>query len=832
MRSSVASRIKLGIVLILVVLIAVLGMTGTLRIGKYRFYPFADFLQPGLDLGGGVSATYLPQNAVEQATPELLAGMESVLRARLDALELDEATLERYGDGLRIEAPASAYAEGDLSAIGATGELQVLDSSGYLVLTGDDLASPAVTTVYDADNNPYPAVSFRPSEEAVQSLASLSASETLSVYLDGELIATVGPSQLSENGTGFIPLTNYASAAEGARAAQRLAAILASDEMPLAAETTRLETISPLLGENAGTLVSVAALAALALALVALIARYRLPGAAAALGVCVWALLCVIFQCELSIATMSLSGVAGLLVGLMLVSAGFALLLERCCREARSYAPAAALRRAWRSALPVMADAGVAVLLAGLAMYFLGAGAVKNFAAAMFISVLCALAVLILLSRFFLGNGLKLSDKVFVPKANLTDRKAAFPKLRLIVPAALIVVALVMQLCGAGLRGGLDFGSGAVLRYALGEEFSLAEAADAAREAGVDALQVVKAEASAVEEAATDEAAADGEAVTDETAATDETATDEAATDETAATDEAAVTDETATDETAADDTATDETAADETAADETAVTDETAAADETTVSNETEADETAATDETVTDGTATDGTASAVAAGGMTDVEFRVLGADAASLEGAQEALLTALTSRYAGARFVSAQDVSAAGLPMAEVWAPLAGCLLAIVYLAIRFGLSSGAAALAACLLDMLTALAVCAIFGWALPVESSFPAAIALIAIISLLCGALTLSRYHEARRAPGNARLTAEQLVAENTRAVAGRAISATAPLLLAGVCMLILGPAGVRAMGLPLLAGALSILSTATGLTGRLLIALRARRGGK
>ena len=832
MRSSVASRIKLGIVLILVVLIAVLGMTGTLRIGKYRFYPFADFMQPGLDLGGGVSATYLPQNAVEQATPELLAGMESVLRARLDALELDEATLERYGDGLRIETPASAYAEGDLSAIGTTGELQVLDSSGYLVLTGDDLASPAVTTVYDADNNPYPAVSFRPSEEAVQSLASLSASETLSVYLDGELIATVGPSQLSENGTGFIPLTNYATAAEGARAAQRLAAILASGEMPLAAETTRLETISPLLGENAGTLVSVAALAALALALVALIARYRLPGAAAALGVCVWALLCVIFQCELSIATMSLSGVAGLLVGLMLVSAGFALLLERCCREARSYAPAAALRRAWRSALPVMADAGVAVLLAGLAMYFLGAGAVKNFAAAMFISVLCALAVLILLSRFFLGNGLKLSDKVFVPKANLTDRKAAFPKLRLIVPAALIVVALVMQLCGAGLRGGLDFGSGAVLRYALGEEFSLAEAADAAREAGVDALQVVKAEASAVEEAATDEAAADGEAVTDETAATDETATDEAATDETAATDEAAVTDETATDETAADDTATDETAADETAADETAVTDETAAADETTVSNETEADETAATDETVTDGTATDGTASAVAAGGMTDVEFRVLGADAASLEGAQEALLTALTSRYAGARFVSAQDVSAAGLPMAEVWAPLAGCLLAIVYLAIRFGLSSGAAALAACLLDMLTALAVCAIFGWALPVESSFPAAIALIAIISLLCGALTLSRYHEARRAPGNARLTAEQLVAENTRAVAGRAISATAPLLLAGLCMLILGPAGVRAMGLPLLAGVVSILSTATGLTGRLLIALRARRGGK
>ena len=58
------------------------------------------------------------------------------------------------------------------------------------------------------------------------------------------------------------------------------------------------------------------------------------------------------------------------------------------------------------------------------------------------------------------------------------------------------------------------------------------------------------------------------------------------------------------------------------------------------------------------------------------------------------------------------------------------------------------------------------------------------------------------------------------------------LRSTFTLLLAGVCMLILGPAGVRAMGLPLLAGAVSILSTATGLTGRLLIALRARRGGK
>ena len=784
MQSRTASSIKLGVVLILVVLIAVFGLTGSLRIGKYRFFPFADFLDPGLDLGGGVSATYAAADASADGLEEQLSQAEAVLRARLTALELPEANVTRLGDGLRVETPASADAEGDLSAIGAVGRLECQDSSGNVVLEGAAMTSPAVSTVYDDEGNPYPAVDFHPSDEATQALSALSASETLNVYLDGELIASVTPEQLSSNGVGFIPLTGYASAAEGARAAKRMAAILASGELPLELENTRLETITPLMGENAGTLVSVAALAALAAAIVGLIARYRLPGAAAALGVAVWALLTVVFLCELSFARMSLSGVAGVLAGLGLTAGGFALLLERCGRESRSYALSTALRRAWRSTLPVFADAGIALLLLGLAAYFLGAGAAKNFAAALLISVLCALAVLVLFSRFFLGNGLRLAGKAFTPKADLAETKPlASMRLRLIVPAALIAVALVMQLCGAGLRAGADIGSGAVLRYALGEEFALEDAAAAAREAGVNAEYVVKAEA------------------TTEEAAADETAADETAADETAA-------DETAADETAADETATNETAADEAAADETA--DDEAAADDAAAGE-------AAADETAVDETA-DGEA---AAGGMTDVEFRVSGADAASLEGAQEALLTALSARYAGARLVFAEDADSDSLPAAGFWALLAGCALAAIYLAIRFGVAGGVAALAACLLDALLAVALSAIFGWALPVENGFPAAIAFACACSLLAGAPVLNRYRETLRAPGGARLSAEKALAEDARAARGRALSVTAPLLLASLCMLALGPALVRAMALPMLSGALSALVSATGLTSRL-----------
>ena len=53
-----------------------------------------------------------------------------MLRARLTALELAEANVARLGDGLRVETPASADAEGDLSAIGAVGPPRVSGQLG------------------------------------------------------------------------------------------------------------------------------------------------------------------------------------------------------------------------------------------------------------------------------------------------------------------------------------------------------------------------------------------------------------------------------------------------------------------------------------------------------------------------------------------------------------------------------------------------------------------------------------------------------------------------------------------------------------------------------
>ena len=213
-----------------------------------------------------------------------------------------------------------------------------------------------------------------------------------------------------------------------------------------------------------------------------------------------------------------------------------------------------------------------------------------------------------------------------------------------------------------------------------------------------------------------------------------------------------------------------------------------------------------------------------------MTDVEIRVPGADAAALEAAQEALTTALTARYANARLVSIQNVSAVGGAIGPaVLALLAACVLACVYIAIRFGLSGALAALVSCACDVLVAVAVAAIFGWALRVELAFTAAVAFAAVCSLTAGALVLGRYRETSRTPGMTRASREEIIARDASMAHSRAASVAVPALLAAVLLLILGPSPVRAVAVPVLAGALSSLLSATQITGRLWACLGARR---
>ena len=74
-------------------------------------------------------------------------------------------------------------------------------------------------------------------------------------------------------------------------------------------------------------------------------------------------------------------------------------------------------------------------------------------------------------------------------KKKFTD----YTKLFMLIPAALVLAALILNLAGHGLNLGIDFTGGSLLEYAVGEEFNTEDVVDILRRHGYTDAQVSKA---------------------------------------------------------------------------------------------------------------------------------------------------------------------------------------------------------------------------------------------------------------------------------------------------------------------------------------------------
>ena len=72
----------------------------------------------------------------------------------------------------------------------------------------------------------------------------------------------------------------------------------------------------------------------------------------------------------------------------------------------------------------------------------------------------------------------------------LTD----YTKYLFCVPAVIIIAALILNLCGAGINLGIDFTGGSIIEYSLGEEFASADVEQLLSSAGFEDYQVTRAE--------------------------------------------------------------------------------------------------------------------------------------------------------------------------------------------------------------------------------------------------------------------------------------------------------------------------------------------------
>jgi preprotein translocase subunit SecD len=217
-------------------------------------------------------------------------------------------------------------------------------------------------------------------------------------------------------GEGTITLGD-GTAPEAEQEAKDLALVLRVGALPVELEQSQVETVSATLGEESlreGLVAGIAGLVGLALYLAL---YYRLLGVVTWLGMAIWAVLSVTIIALLGESvgySLSLAGVAGLVVSIGVTADSYIVFYERLKDEVRHgktlrSAVQPAFRRAWRT----IVAADIVTILAAVVLYLLAIGSVRGFALTLGLATLLDMFVVYLFKRpmvFLIARNRALSD--------------------------------------------------------------------------------------------------------------------------------------------------------------------------------------------------------------------------------------------------------------------------------------------------------------------------------------------------------------------------------------------------------------------------------------
>lgn len=296
----------------------------------------------GIDIRGGVDATFGPVEGTENVTASQVEAVKEVIAKRLvlQGITDYEAYADTQNNAVIVRFPwASGEVDYDPSAaveeLGRTAQLafyigkgtetkkdedgnEYQVPTGELVLTGDDVAS--ATAVADQENIGQYMVSLKLKDSGKEKFSEAtkkqyelgksnsSADSTISIWLDHDMISYPKVNEQITNGECVI------SGSFDFESASNLATLINSGALPFNIEVKSYGTVSPTLGDKALNAMVMAGIIAFALVSLFIILYYRLPG--------VVAVITLLGQMAGSIA--AVSGYFGFLNGFTLTLPGIA----------------------------------------------------------------------------------------------------------------------------------------------------------------------------------------------------------------------------------------------------------------------------------------------------------------------------------------------------------------------------------------------------------------------------------------------------------------------------------------------------------------------------
>lgn len=410
----------------------------------FMFMPPQEKINQGLDIQGGLSVVLSAQSTDgEEISTEDMEKSRAIIESRVNALGASEATVQVQGtDQILVQIPGLSDTETALETIGKTGKLEfaradtftnsedqsaiqsgtymqqrtITDNYGNSFPTGemvyrsveDGTYTPLITgenitrvTVDKAsETSSYYAVNITLDSEGAQAFAQatrdlVSTNGQIVIVLDGEIQSA--PAVQSEITDGNVSITGNYTLEE----AQMLQTVLESGSLPVSFHYEQSQVVGPTLGQDALMSGLLVAILGLTLVILYLLVFYRGLGFLTACAMVVFAIFYLGLLATLSafgLFSLSLAGIAGIVLTIGMAADSSILVLERFREEIRMgrSVRAASKTGVWHG-IQTSIDADLVTLVSALTLFFLASASVKGFGMTLALGIVCDIVMMLLL---------------------------------------------------------------------------------------------------------------------------------------------------------------------------------------------------------------------------------------------------------------------------------------------------------------------------------------------------------------------------------------------------------------------------------------------------
>lgn len=338
---------------------------------------------------------------------QLRAQLRSVLAAKAESSETDDASIDseelaKVQEALGLDGSASSEKE-QLEQLLERTNAEIVDRFEPAALTGKDLVTAGRQ---QRQNSTGWEVTLGFNVEGGDRFAKLTQSiagtdRLLGIVLDGRPIseASVGPEfKAAGIAGGAATITGNFTAEE----ARDLEVQLRGGSLPLPVEILEVRTIGPTLGAENVRRSLIAALSGLVLVGVFMVVTYRLAGLVAVMALGLYALFNLAAYALIPV-TLTLPGIAGFILSIGMAVDANVLIFERIKDELRrGNTLIRSIDNGFKEAVSSILDGHITTLISCGALFFLGTGLVKGFAATLGIGVVLSLFTALTCTRTLL----------------------------------------------------------------------------------------------------------------------------------------------------------------------------------------------------------------------------------------------------------------------------------------------------------------------------------------------------------------------------------------------------------------------------------------------